>query len=361
MRVEMGGLMVEIKSFKGDFKEVQHLINGAWSEEYRLKHNQPVMEYSSVDFLRWNLSRPNSDPDLILAAYAGSKLVSFGAAMPLNLKFNDQVLRGAVISFLATHVDYQGQGIAKNLMREGLRRGVEKGYDLGYIITDAGHKAINLVKSISEDLKLKYMQFCKFTFLAKPLDKYKIFQLANLPLYQRLFLPIIAAKPKQTCLKACQFDVIGDALVVLQMIRNSCPADTLSIDWSENDLSCHLKSKLSDTYFFNFENKKAFINYFNINVLSAKYADVAHKMTMIDSVYFENMSFFEKRKFVSDFCALEKQNGSCTIFIPTLPIFDLKPFYFNLFFPSGRHHFISGLDLKNRFQNPIDIGNLLIR
>ena len=353
--------MVEIKTFKGDFEEVQQLINEAWSKEYRSKHNQPVMDYSSVEFLRWNLSRPNSDPDLIMAAYSGSKLVSFVAAIPLNLKFNDQRLKAGVSSFFTTHVDYQGKGIAKTLAKEGLKRGIEKGYDLGYIVTDAGHKAIDLVKSISEDLGLKYMRFCKFTFLAKPLDKDQITQLANLPFHQRLFLPIITAKPKKIIVESYQFDLIRDAPVIHQMIRNSSPTDALYIDWSENDLSYNLKSNLSDTYFFNFENKKAFINYYNINVLSAKHSDVVHKNTMIDNVYFENMSFYEKRRFVSDFCSFEKQNGSCAVIIPTLPIFDLKPFYFNLFFPSGRYHYISGHDIKNRFKEPIKIGYLLIR
>ena len=65
--------MVEIRTFEGNFEEVQQLIRESWSEEYRLKHNQPVMDYSHIDFLRWNLNRPNSDPDLIIAAYSGRK------------------------------------------------------------------------------------------------------------------------------------------------------------------------------------------------------------------------------------------------------------------------------------------------
>ena len=353
--------MVEIKTFNGDFKEVQELISSAWSDEYRSQHNQPVMDYSSIEFLRWNLNRTNIDPDLVIAAYDGSKLVSFVAAMPLNLKYRDQKLKGGVISFFTTHVAYQGKGLAKKLGREGLRRGIKKGYDFGYTITDAGHKAINLVKDISDELGLKHLRLCKFTFLAKPLDKDKITQLADLPFHQRIFLPVITSKHRRASVRASQFNLNRDAPVIKQMIYSANPSDSLSIDWTDKELKCNLKSKLSDTYFLNFKNGKAFINYYNIDVLSAKHPDVVHRNTMIDNVCFENLSFYEKRRFVSDFCRFEKQNGSCSVIIPTLPIFDLKPFYFNLFFPSGRYHHIYGHDFKERFKEPIKIGYLLIR
>jgi predicted N-acetyltransferase YhbS len=353
--------MVEVRTFDGDFEEVHQLIKASWSEEYRIKKRQPVMDYSSVEFLRWNLQRPNIDPDLIMAAYSKGKLVSFVAAIPLTLKYNDQILKGGVSSFFTTHVDFQRKGIAKTLAKDGLKRGVEKGYDLGYLITDAGHQAINLVKDISKDLELKFVNFYKFTFLAKPLDKKKILQLSDLPIHQKFLLPIVTAKSQKISLKSYQFDLEKDASSIYQMFRDSCPPDALCVDWPEDELSYNLKSNLSNTFYLNFEDKKAFINYYNIDILSGKSSVVAHKNTIIDYVYFNNLSIFEKRKFVRDFCLFEKQNGSCSIIIPTLPIFDLKPFYLNLFFPSGRYHYIVGHDIKKKLQEPINIGYLFMR
>ena len=353
--------MVEVRPFDGDFEEVQQLIKASWSEEYRIKHNQPVMDYSSVEFLRWNLRRPNSDPDLIIAAYSKGKLVSFVAGMPLTLKLNDQLFKGCVSSFFTTHIDFQRRGIAKILGKNGLKRGAEKGYDLGYVITDAGHHAINLVKDISKDLELKFVNFYKFTFLAKSLDKEKVSQLADLPFYQKLLLPIVTAKSKTVDGDAFQFDSDKDTPIIHQMVRSACPPDALCTVWSEDELSYNLKSNLSNTFYLKFENKKAFINYYNLNVISSKSSMVAHKNTIIDFVCFDNMSFIEKRNFVRDFCAFEKQNGSCSIIIPTLPVFDLKPFYFNLFFPSGRYHYIVGHDIKKKLHEPVQIGYLFMR
>ena len=145
------------------------------------------------------------------------------------------------------------------------------------------------------------------------------------------------------------------------MFRNACPPDALCVDWTQDELLYNLQSNLSNTFYLNFEDKKAFVNYYNINMLSGKSSMVAHKTTIIDYVCFNKMAFKEKRKFVRDFCAFEKQNGSCMILIPTLPLFDLKPFYFNLFFPSGRSHYIIGIDIKNKLEEPVKIGHLLIR
>jgi hypothetical protein len=197
--------------------------------------------------------------------------------------------------------------------------------------------------------------------LAKPLDKEKVSQLADLPFHQRLFLPIITAKPKKLDIDSYRFDSDNDTPIIHQMVRDACPQDALCVDWSQDDLSYNLKSNLSNTFYLNLEDKRAFINYYNINILSGKYSMVTHKTTIIDYVCFNDISFKEKQKFVRDFCAFEKQNGSCSIVIPTLPIFDLKPFYFNFFYPSGRSHYIIGADIKKKLEEPVKIGYLLIR
>ena len=353
--------MVEIRTFDGDFEAVHQLINASWSEEYRIKHRQPVMDYSSVEFLRWNLSRPNCDPDLVLSAYSGNKLVGFVAGIPSNLTYNNRKFKAAVSTYYTTHVDYQKQGIAKKLGIEGLKRGIEKDYDLSYVIIDEGHRAINLVKDISRDLELKFVNYYKFSFLAKPLDKEKVSQLADLPFHQRLFLPIVTAKPHKVDMGSYQFDLEKDTPAIYQMFRDACRPDALGTVWSEAELSYNLESNLSNTFYWHYEDKKAFIIYYNIHVLSGKSIAVAHKNTMIDYACFIGMSFSEKRKFVRDFCSFEKQNGSCSILIPTLPAFDLIPFYSNLFFPSGRSHQIVGYDLNRKLDKPVKIGYFFMR
>jgi Myristoyl-CoA:protein N-myristoyltransferase, N-terminal domain len=354
--------MVELRTYDGDFEEVHQLIKASWSEEYRIRHNQPVMDYSSVEFLRWNLNRPNIDPDFIMAAYSNGKLASFFSAIPLTLKYNDQILKGSLASFLTAHVDFRGKKFGKILIKDlGFKHLIEEGYDLGYAIVDAGHRSINMIKYISRHYKLKLINFHKFTYLAKPLDKKKVSQLADLPLYQRLSLPIITTKSKKMNIDSYQFDPDNDTPIIHKMIREASPPDALCVDWTQDELLYNLKSNLSNTFYLNLGDKKAFINYFNINILSAKSSKVAYKSTVIDYVCFNNMAIKEKRKFVRDFCAFEKQNGSCMIVIPTLPLFDLKPFYFNLFFPSGRFHYIVGVDITKKLKEPVKIGYLLVR
>ena len=69
---------------------------------------------------------------------------------------------------------------------------------------------------------------------------------------------------------------------------------------------------------------------------------------MIDQVLFSSDKFRSRRKLVKNFTQNQYNEGSCMILLPTNPSLDLKPFYSNLFFPSGRYHNIRGFNLSNK-------------
>ena len=45
----------------------------------------------------------------------------------------------------------------------------------------------------------------------------------------------------------------------------------------------------------------------------------------------------------------------------SMPAFDLRPFYSNLFCATGRHHLFTVSDLKNLLEGPLELDYLLIR
>jgi len=146
--------MVEIRRFDGDLQEVSDLIKASWGKEYRGKHKQPVMDYSCIDFLEWNLNRPDADPDLLIGAYSGGKLVGFIGGFPHKLRYNDKVLRSASASFVTTHIRYQRKGIGRSLIREAVIKVVEKGYyDIITGLLDEGHISENFFITLSNELK----------------------------------------------------------------------------------------------------------------------------------------------------------------------------------------------------------------
>ena len=353
--------MVEFRIFDGDLQEVSNLIKASWAEDYQGAYKQPVMDYSSIEFLESNLRKPNSDPDLLGGAYSGGKLVGFLGGFSLNFRYNDMMLRGVSGSFCTTHIDYKRQGIAKTLIREATLKGIEDGYDIYCSVPDEGHPIERALENVSKETNIGYFKLHRFTFLAKPLDKNMLLELSNLPLYQKIALPFITKRAGTAIRKAYGFEPTNDIKTICQMLNSSYETNTLAVNWKEDMNADQFRDQISNTFYFNQEGRKGFINYYNIDLIGCRPPIKKHKTTMIDNVYFKNMSFFEKHHFVSDFCTHQKKHGSCLINIPTIPVFDLRPFYSNLFFPTGRYHCYFIQDLQHKLEEDVKAGYLFVR
>ena len=354
--------MVEIRRFDGDLQEVSDLIKASWGKEYRGKHKQPVMDYSCIDFLEWNLNRPDADPDLLIGAYSGGKLVGFIGGFPHKLRYNDKVFRSASASFVTTHLRYQRKGIGRSLIREAVIKVVEKGhYDIITGLLDEGHTSEKFFINLSNELNFRFLKLKRFTFLSKPLDKQKLVELSYFPLLHKVGLQLFTKRARAIRGDVYGYNPANDVKDICQMLNTSYKPNSLTVDWDEGTLGPLLHDKISNTMFVNQDGLKGFINYFTIDLLGCRSTSKSHKMTMVDNVRFVNMSFFEKHRFVSDFCADQKENGSCVITIPTSPAFDMAPFYTNTFFPSGRHHWYCAHDVNRKLGDDVQAGYLFVR
>ena len=354
--------MVEIRRFDGDLQEVSDLIKASWGEEYRRKHKQPVMDYSCIDFLEWNLNRPDGDPDLLIGAYSGGKLVGFLGGFPHKLRYNDEVFRSASVSFVTTHLHYQRRGIGRSLIREAIIKIVEKGYyDIIPGLVDEGHVSEKFWITLSNELNFRYLKLKRFTFLSKPLDKQKLMELSYFPLLYKVGLQLFTKKAHAIRKNVDGYELENDTEDICRMLNTSYTPNSLTVDWDEGTLGPLLRSKISNTMFVNQDSRKGFINYFTIDLLGCRSTPKKHKMTMVDNVRFVNMSFFERHRFVSDFCADQKKKGSCAITIPTSPVFDMAPFYTNTFLPSGRYHWYCVHDVNRKLGDDVQAGYLFVR
>lgn len=352
--------MIEIRTFDGDLQEISNLIKASWAEDYRGAYKQPVMDYSAIDFLEWNLKRPNADPDLLFGAYDGIKLVAFAAGFPYQTRYNDKVFKSAAASFLTTHTDYKRKGIGKSLGK-ALLRGVEKGYDIITSVPDEGHVVERVLENLSHELNFGFLKLHRFTFLSKPLDKKKILELTDLPLLHKIGLHLFSKKEGTNRRRTYGFDPDKDVTSICRMLNASYKEDTLAVNWDEDTLSLQLRNRISNTLYVNRDGQKGLINYYTIDLIGCRSTPITHKMTMIDNVRFENMSFLEKHRFVSDFCSSQKKHGSCIINIPTSPAFDLTPFYSNTFLPSGRYHCYCVQDFHHKLGDNVQAGYLFVR
>ncbi len=353
--------MIEVRTFDGDLDEIHPLIRASWLQDYREKYNQPVIDYSSASFLEWNLNRPKSSRDLLIGAYLDDQLVGFAAGIPVTLKLHNKSIQSVLGSFLTTHVNYKGRGIGKALAKEYVRRALEMQFDLLYSVTDDGHAADNLFRGIAAPMGIPYRTFYRFTFLSKPLDKQKITELTDLPFHQKLALPLVTKKTGRINKRKYNFEAETCLEAVVHMLNQSTSPKALSVCWTEDELLYDLSCRFANIFFSDAGGKRGLILYYHMNLLGCASFEATHPMTIIDYVRFEKMSFFEKHKFISDFCSEEKEMGSCMVAVPTMPGFDLRPFYANLFYPSGRYHCFVGCDLKNLLDSPLHLDYLVFR
>ncbi|HHE64827.1 MAG TPA: GNAT family N-acetyltransferase [Bacteroidetes bacterium] len=351
--------MVEIRAFDGDLQEVSDLIKASWAEDYQGAYKQPVMDYSSIDFLKWNLKRPNSDPDLLVGAYDGIKLVAFAAGFPHQTRYNDKVFKSVAASFLTTHTDYKKRGIGKSIGKAFLG-GAKKRYDIVTCVPDEGHAVERALENLSHTMNVGFLKLHRFTFLSKPLDKKKLLELADLPLYQKIGMQLFTKKTSAVKREIYEVESEKDIRSIYQMLNSSYHPNTLAVNWDEDMLATRLRSRISNSLYINRNGRKGFINYYNMALIGCRSTPKVHKITMIDNVQFENMSFFEKHRFISDFCASQKKHGSCIINIPTSPAFDLTPFYSNTFLPSGRYHSYCVQDLHSKLGDNVQAGYLFL-
>ena len=353
--------MIEVRTFDGDLYEVHALIHASWLQDYREKYNQPVIDYSSIPFLEWNLNRPKSSKDLRIGAYLDDQLVGFAAGIPVTLKLHNNTIQSVLGSFLTTHVNYRGQGIGKALAKEYVRRTLEMKFDLLYSVTDEGHAADNLFKDLAAPMRIPYRTFCRFTFLSKPLNKQKITELTDLAFHQKLALPLFTKKASKFNKRKYNLEAEKCLEAVVNMMNQSTSSKALSVSWAEDELFYDLSCRFSNIFFFEESRKRGLILYYRMNLLGYASSEAIHPITIIDCVRFEKMSFFEKHKFISDFCSQEKEMGSCMVLVPTMPGFDLRPFYANLFYPTGRYHRFVGCDIKNLLDFPLQLDYLVFR
>jgi hypothetical protein len=130
---------------------------------------------------------------------------------------------------------------------------------------------------------------------------------------------------------------------------------------SRTDLPDQLASNVSATVFEHQGDKTGLLNYYNIDLISGIDPDYKAKTTMIDFVDFKNYSFVEKHGFIKKFCLKQAEKGSALILLPTMPLFDLKPFYTNFFIPTGRYHNIRAFDFNRCLPEDVAVENIIFR
>lgn len=119
---------VEIRTFEGDFESLVELLRESWQADY----GSDLRFHYSQEFLRWNLTGPGCDPELLIGAYHRGRIAGFCARLPRTLWACGAAHQAALGTFLTTGSRFRRQGIGKALVEESMTRLRERGY-AGYL------------------------------------------------------------------------------------------------------------------------------------------------------------------------------------------------------------------------------------
>jgi len=352
-------MMIEVKTFSQNFEELYGLIRDSWVEDYTTKYHQPVQDFS-IDFLSWNLTKPNSDPDLLLTAYLQGDLVGFAAAIPHELICGSNILRATLSTFFTTRSGFKGKGVGKALARERIRRIKEKGYDINYFAQDEGHSVESLMSRVSADMGESLIDFYRFTFLSKPLDQEKVARIIELSSIEKIALPFISHTSK-TKINGTHKLREADIKKISESFLYELGENEISVFYHASDIKREYQYPISGVNIHSNGKQIGAILYYHIDLVGNRANANPAKICMIDYFVYQKMSVIEKYNFIKKFCSEQKELGCCLITYPTSPSTELLPFYANLFIPSGRYHTIRGFDFNGNLPAHFKAKRLMFR
>jgi hypothetical protein len=126
--------MIEIRTFDGTPEELATFCTGLWRDRYGGKMAIPLW---SAQLLDWMLfSAESGDPNLLVAAYDGTKLVGTLPQTVVQYHLHGRPITGSYGSFFTIDPAYENQGISLKMVLEQRRRHRELKAPLtaGYLI-----------------------------------------------------------------------------------------------------------------------------------------------------------------------------------------------------------------------------------
>jgi len=120
--------MIKLDNFRGSPEELSEFVTSVWSEDYAGKMVFPLW---SADYFRWQFDWEGQlDRGNLIAAYDGDELVATLLGIDQNFLLGEREVSGSLWSWMSIRKDYRGQGLARLLDGERVRRLRERETDL---------------------------------------------------------------------------------------------------------------------------------------------------------------------------------------------------------------------------------------
>jgi len=234
--------MLELRSFEGTSEELSDFVVSQWQSIYG---GQMAVPQWSSDFFRWQLRMDEPDQrQHMIAAYEGTRLAGLVCDFPMQFSLAGQQFPASQASWLSVASDFQGQGVAGQLIQESRARHRALGlrFQLGYAYY--GHQSSRAPKFWKRSQSTTTATLRNAGFWVRVLDPPRATDW-NLSLFQRCMTQLTApfsGTPRvreyaSLKIRAAEQSDLAQCLVLVEKSTKHCE---LRLIWDEASLSRQL-------------------------------------------------------------------------------------------------------------------------
>jgi len=322
---------ISIEPFRGDLEGLEMMALSSWRDEYGLSSFPNLYRPAFLSFLFEHLP----DKRLLIAAYKGKEIVSFLANLPRRFHFENRTYRTALSCLLVSRKEFLRQGLAMEIIKEGLKINNELKYDFALLYLETGHRSTLLIKKLEEaGHPLEWVK--RMHIIARVLDLARVSASEGLKKWEKAAIRLIAANrsPKPGDDEHVRKFKPKDVEMCLNLLNQYQNHIRLARVWERDELAWELNyPDVSQTLVYEKEGKiEGLINFIYHDHLGK----TKERWAWINHLAYPGLSSKERISFVRAFLNSIRDAGCVGAIEWTKKYYPLAPLYRSHFFPYFR-------------------------
>jgi hypothetical protein len=322
---------ISIEPFRGDLEGLEGMALSSWRDEYGLSSFPNLYRPAFLSFLFERLP----DKRLLIAAYKGKEIVSFLANCPRRFHFENKIYRAVLSCLLVSRKEFLRQGLATEIIKEGLKINNELKYDFALLYLETGHRSTLLIKKLEEaGHPLEWVK--RMHIVARVLDLARISASEGLKKWEKAAIRLIGANrsPKPGDDEHVRKFKPKDIEMCLNLLNQYQSHIRLARVWERDELAWELDyPDVSQTLVYEKEGEiKGLINFIYHDHLGK----TKERWAWINHLAYPELSSKERISFVRAFLNFIRDAGCVGAIEWTKKYYPLTPLYRSHFFPYFR-------------------------
>lgn len=297
---------VSIGIFRGDYDALERMAHASWREEYG---DASFPNFYRPAFLHFLFDRiPETQKDVLFAAYKGDEIVAFLANLPQKFHYKGSDYRAVYSCLLVTGREYLRQGMALALVNHALEANRKYAVDFSLLTLESGHRSTKLMNKLRDEGN-RIERVRKSGVMARILDLRRAAVSERLKGYEKAAIMLIGGhRPPRPApgvdLRDYRPTDLDGCLALLDRYKETVE---LALAWDKQDLAAELDwPDVSRTLVWEKDGRiRAMINY----ILHDHLGRTVERWAWTNHVAFPDLTPAERAAFVRTYLAVVKQRG----------------------------------------------------